>query len=256
MRVTFYLSWLLAVSGLSSAANSSCALTSGDTSLLEYTWALSNFLSSFYASVPVNSSLASSISNSTSASTALANLKGIEASNNLTVEAVRELSSKAPGFRKPQCQYTYPSVNSVSSFAKYAYQFESTLCGAFIGAAGYTQSPEVAFLLARLAAEHSAHSTWIGSRVNSTMFSNATSLVSAFTPAQVLRSSNSTGSLGLYLHDCVQAPKEPCGKLKIGPLEANLTSSSAGAGGASSTPLGSSTPVSSSASATGSSHRH
>lgn len=210
--------------------------------MLEYTYALSEFIRNFYASVPTNGTLASTLSNSTSASNALANLRGIEKSNNLSVEAVRELGFKAPGFQAPKCTFTYPNVTSVSSFAQKAYKLEDTISGAMIGAAGYTQSPEVAFLLARLAAEHAAHATWIGSRVNSTMFTpNATSLVSAYGPDQVLQKTNSTGSLGMYLGDCVTAPKQPCpGTLQIGPLEANITSGSA-SGAMSSTPLASAT---------------
>ncbi|OQD67408.1 hypothetical protein PENDEC_c037G00935 [Penicillium decumbens] len=261
MRFGSQITWLLAAGGAltsaqsssSSAASSSstgCALSSGDTQILQYTWAISNFLNNFYASVALNSTVASSVSNSTSTSKVLANLRGIEHAGNLTIEAVRELSSKAPNFNKPTCQYTYPSVSSIHSFVQYAYQFESTLTGAFIGVAGYTESPEVSFLLARLAAQHSAQATYIGSRLNSSMFAaSSNSLVSAYAPTQVLKPGNSTGSLGTYLHGCVSPPKNPCGALKIGPLEANITSSAVA--GSSSTPLGgsSSTPVSSSASA-------
>ncbi|CAI7641727.1 unnamed protein product [Penicillium manginii] len=251
LEIDYGIAWLLVAGGaLSSAASSSnCSLTSSDTDVLEYTWALSSFLNSFYETVQLNSSVASLVSNSTSSSKALANLEGIVHADNLTAEAVRELSSKAPDFTEPSCQYTYPSISGIQSFIKYAYQFESTLSGAFIGAAGYTNSPEVAFLLARLAAEHSAHATWIGSRVNSSMFqANATSLVPAYAPSQVLLKGNDTGSLGAYLGDCVSAPKNPCGVLQIGPLEANITSSSAAA--SSSTPKSSSSVrLSSSASA-------
>lgn len=257
MRFGSQIAWLLVAGGaLSSAASgsSNCSLTSSDTDVLEYTWALSNFLNTFYQSIEFNQSVASMVSNSTSSSKALANLEGIVHANNLTAEAVRELSSKAPGFEKPTCEYTYPAISDIHSFVKYAYQFESTLCGAFIGAAGYTKSPEVSFLLARLAAEHSSHATWVGSRLNSSMFqANATSLVAAYAPSQVLKTGNQTGSLGTYLHDCVSAPKNPCGMLKIGPLEANLTSSAVA--GSSSTPASgssSSAIMSSSASASAS----
>ncbi|KAJ6113826.1 hypothetical protein N7523_007143 [Penicillium sp. IBT 18751x] len=258
MRFGSQLTWLLVAGGAltsaqsssSSAASSSstaCALTSSDTQVLEYTYALSKFLNSFYASTALNSSVAAQVSNSTSASKVLSNLQGIQHLDNLTVEAVRELGSKAPGFSAPSCSYTYPTVNNITAFVHYAYQFEYTLAGAFIGAAGYTTSPEVAFLLARLAAEHSAHSTYIGSRLNSTMFqSSSDSLVSAYSPTQVLMTGNSTGSLGSYLGGCVSAPSSPCGALKIGPLEANITSS---AGASSSTPLQSSASSTSSASA-------
>lgn len=236
----------------------SCALTNNDTSVLEYAYAISGFVNNFYASVPVNGSLASAISNSTGVAQAVANLNGLKKSNNLSLEAVSELGSRAPGFTAPDCTFTYPSVGSVSAFARWAYQLENTVSGAFIGAAGFTQSPEVAFLLARLAAQHTAHAIWVGSRVNSTLFmTNASSLVSAYTPEQVLSKSNATGSLGSYIGDCVSAPAEPCsGTLKIGPLEANLTSSGAVSSGASSmtsTPMTggtSSTAASSSAAST------
>ncbi|KAJ5670118.1 uncharacterized protein N7477_005481 [Penicillium maclennaniae] len=227
-----------AASSSSSAASSSstaCALTSSDTQVLQYTYALSGFLNGFYKSTALNSTVAAQVSNSTSASKVLSNLEGIQRLNNLTEEAVRELGSKAP------------RLHNISAFVQYAYQFEYTLSGAFIGAAGYTTSPEVAFLLARLAAEHSAHATYIGSRLNSTMFqSNTDSLVSAYSPTQVLMTGNSTGSLGSYLGGCVSAPTSPCGALDIGPLEANLTSS---AGASSSTPFQGSASSTSSASA-------
>ncbi|KAJ5893984.1 hypothetical protein N7495_005675 [Penicillium taxi] len=227
-------------SSASSSSSTKCPLAKEDTKVLEYTYALSNFVNSFYASVPLNQSVAAAASNSTSSSKALANIEGIASSNNLTIKAIRELSSQAPGFNAPNCSYTYPNVTGISSFIGYAYEFESTLSGAFIGAAGYTKSPQVAFLLARLAAEHSAHATWIGSRVNSTIFpANATSLVAAYNPDQVLNATtNATGSLGQYLGDCVSAPRNPCGVLKIGPLEANITSSTVA--GSSSTRFGSS----------------
>lgn len=35
-----------------------------------------------------------------------------------------------------------------------AYNLEATMCGAFIGLADYVQSPQAAFSMARLAAEH------------------------------------------------------------------------------------------------------
>lgn len=268
MRFGSQVTWLLAAGGAltsaqtsssstasssssaASSASTSCPLTSSDTQVLEYTWAISKFLNDFYAKVALNSSVADQVTNSTSASRVLANLQGIEHADNLTVEAVRELGSQAPGFTAPSCSYTFPPVNSIQSFVQWAYQFESTLSGASIGVAGFTQSPEVAFLLARLAAQHSSHATYIGSRLNSSMFTNtSTSLVAAYAPAQVLLASNSTGSLGTYLGGCVSAPSNPCGTLVIGPLEANITSSAVA--GSSSTPLGgsSSTPLSSSSSA-------
>ncbi|KAJ5114411.1 hypothetical protein NUU61_000170 [Penicillium alfredii] len=231
MRFFSYLGSFIATgAALSSAASPSCSPSSGDTQVLQFAWAISEFVGQFYASIPINQTFAGGLQNSTSAKVALANLKGIEKKSNLTIQAIKQVSWKAPNFKKPSCKYTIPKANSVLSFARYAYQFETTLSGAYIGLAGYTQSPEVSFLLARLAAEHSAHATWIGNRVNSTLFpTNSSSLFPAYLPTQVLKSKNETGSLGRYLHGCVTAPSSPCGSLKIGPLDANTTTSSASA---------------------------
>lgn len=255
MRFGSLIAWLFVAGGTLSSAQSSsnCSLTTGDTEVLQYTWAISNFLNSFYQSIELNQSVASMVSNSTSSLKALANLEGIVHADNLTSEAVRELGSKAPNFTELSCEYSFPPTSDIQSFVKFAYQFESTLCGAFIGAAGYTKSPEVSFLLARLAAEHSSHATWIGSRLNSSMFmANSTSLVSAYTPTQVLMNGNQTGQLGTYLHNCVSAPQNPCGTLIIGPLEANITSSAVAGSSSTSASGSSSTPMSSSASASAS----
>lgn len=235
MRVLPHLSFLLLAGGsFTSAAstsnctsNSTCTLTTSDTKLLQYTFAISKFVNNFYALAHLNQSVAKAASNITSPPKALSDLKGIAKENNLTITAIQELSSKAPKFKAPTCNYTYPKINSTQSFVKFAHSFESTLSAAFIGAAGFTQSPEVSFLLARLAAQHAAHAVWIGSRLNTSMFlPNASSLLPAFTPRHVLMPSNMTGSLGKFLHGCVTAPTSPCGTLKIGPLEANTSSSS------------------------------
>ncbi|KAJ5825164.1 hypothetical protein N7474_002302 [Penicillium riverlandense] len=255
MRFTTTLGWLLAGATFTSAATSptkatsatsspgaspspgaltSCSLASGDTQVLQFSWALSEFISEFYASMPVNENVASQLQNSSSASKALSNLQGLEKQNNLSIEAIQQLSSKAPNFKQPKCSFTIPKADSIPAFATFAYQFESTVSGGFIGLAGYTQSPEVSFLLARLAAEHSAHATWIGSRVNSSMFSpSSNSLVDAYSPTQILQSKNQTGSLGQYLNGCVTAPKSPCGSIQIGPLDATVTASATGSSGTS-----------------------
>ncbi|KAJ5533731.1 hypothetical protein N7494_010283 [Penicillium frequentans] len=219
-----------------SAANSSCAPSSGDATVLEFAWGISDFLSGFYNNT-VNSTFLPL--------RAMPVLLGVEKDNQLGIQAIEKVGAKAPGFTAPQCSYTYPTISSPSIWALWSYRFETTITGAFIGLAGYTQSPEVSFLLARLAAEHSAHATLIGLRVNSTLFaSNVTSLVSAYGPNQVLSSSNSTGSLGQYLGGCLQAPTSPCGTEQIGPLVATITPSGSG----SSSALASSTPLSSSGS--------
>ncbi|OQE10609.1 hypothetical protein PENFLA_c086G02371 [Penicillium flavigenum] len=135
-----------------------------------------------------------------------------EKDNTLSSAAIEKVGAKAPGFSKPNCDYKFPEVNSSQHWTQWAYRFEDTVTGAFIGLAGYTESPEVSFLMARLAAEHNAHSALISSRMNSTYFSqNSTSLVAAYGPAQVLSTRNQTGSLGEYLGGCLASPTSSCG---------------------------------------------
>ncbi|KAJ5864215.1 uncharacterized protein N7529_006131 [Penicillium soppii] len=219
----FKLTGLLLAAVSASAASSGCAPTSSDAKVLEFAWGLSDFIGGYYNST-VNSTFSSS-SNATIAAYKKV-LFGVEKENTLGSEAIEKVAQKAPGFSEPQCTFQFPQVNTTQAWAYYAYQFEATVTGAFIGLAGYTQSPEVSFLLARLAASHSAHATLIGSKVNSTLFAqNATSLVGAYGPAQILSTRNQTGSLGQYLGDCLTTPSSPCGSLKIGPLDATPTSS-------------------------------
>lgn len=223
----FKLAGLLLAAVSAQAASSSCAPTSADAKVLEFAWGLSDFIGSYYNST-VNSTFSSSTSNATIAAYQKV-LFGVEKENTLGSEAIEQLSKKTSGFSEPQCQFKFPKVNTTQAWAYWAYQFEATVTGAYIGLAGYTQSPEVSFLMARLAASHSAHATLIGSRVNSTLFAqNATSLVGAYPPAQILSTRNQTGSLGLYIGDCLTAPSSPCGSLRVGPLDATPTSSVAG----------------------------
>lgn len=219
----FSLAGLLLSAVTASAANSNCAPTSSDASVLEFAWGLSDFIGGYYNST-VNSTFSSN-SNATIAAYKKV-LWGVEKENTLGSEAIELLSKKVTEFSEPDCQFNYPKVNTTQAWAWYAYHFEATVTGAFIGLAGYTQSPEVSFLMARLAASHSAHATLIGNKVNSTLFAqNATSLVGAYSPAQILSTRNQTGSLGLYLGECLTAPSSPCGSLRIGPLAATPTSS-------------------------------
>ncbi|OQE36940.1 hypothetical protein PENCOP_c011G02266 [Penicillium coprophilum] len=207
----------------SSSAASTCWPTSSDSKVLEFAWGISQFIGGYY-----NATVNSTFGNSNNA-TLLSYQKvlfGLEKDNTLSTAAIEKVSEKAPGFSKPQCDFKFPQVNSTQAWAQYAYRFEDTVTGAFIGLAGYTESPEVSFLMARLAAEHSAHSALIGSRINSTYFAaNSSSLVAAYGPAQVLSTRNQTGSLGEYLGGCLTAPVSRCGSIRIGPLIATPSSS-------------------------------
>jgi hypothetical protein len=226
MRFLNLVGLVLAGAAASSAQNASCSPSDSDAGVLEFAWGLTNFIGGYYNSTV--DSVFPSNGNATVAGYKRI-LQGLSKQNTLAVEAVEKVSAKVSSFQQPQCSFTYPQVNTTSAWAFYAYRFESTVTGALISLAGYTQSPEVSFLMARLAAESNGHATLIGSRVNSTLFANnATSLVAAYGPNQVLSTRNATGSLGQYFGGCLTAPSSPCGNLQIGPLAAT-PSSSAGA---------------------------
>ncbi len=124
----------------------------------------------------------------------------------------------------PMCHYSYPPVTDAQSHLMNAYVIEATLCGAFIGLADYVQSPQAAFLMARLAAEHGIHASYIGSHMQPVIFpTNSTMLTPAFTPEMVSMTGMGVGFLGAYLNNCVMPPAAPCGgNLSIGMLGATL----------------------------------
>ncbi|CAG8155468.1 unnamed protein product [Penicillium nalgiovense] len=220
------------VSSATSSAASICSPSSSDTNVLQFALGLSNFIGEFYNST-VNSTFGSS--NNATIQAYQRMLFGFEKDNTLSSAAIEKVGAIASGFSKPNCDYKFPEVNSTQHWTQWAYRFEDTVTGAFIGLAGYTESPEISFLMARLAAEHSAHSALIGSRMNSTYFSqNSTSLVAAYGPAQVLSARNQTGSLGEYLGGCLTAPTSSCGQLRIGPLAATPSPSPGAASSATS----------------------
>ncbi|KAJ6178204.1 hypothetical protein N7519_008665 [Penicillium mononematosum] len=215
---------ILSTTTSGASAASTCSPSASDAKVLQFALGVSNFIGTFYNET-VNSTFGESNNATIKAYQKI--LFGLEKGNTLSSQAIEKVGAKAPGFSKPECDYKIPEVNSTQSWAQWAYRFEATVTGAFIGLAGYTESPEVAFLMARLAAEHSEHSSLIGSRVNASYFAqNSTSLVAAYGPVQILSTRNETGSLGEYLGGCLTAPTSPCGPLRIGPLAATPSPSS------------------------------
>ncbi|GAB1195745.1 hypothetical protein BDV32DRAFT_117112 [Aspergillus pseudonomiae] len=234
MRIFSALSSLL-LAGAVAAQSSDCSPKSGDVQTLQFAWALQHLTERFWSSQSLNQTF---LNNATNASTANydANFKGITRENRLGIRAVQQVASGLSNFTTPRCNLTIPQARDADSFLKNALQVEQTVAGGLIGLAAYTQSPEVSFLLARLAAQHSAQAAYLGSEQNSTFFpSNSTSLVPAYTPDQILKAGNQTGLLGTLLSNCVTAPSGPCGqKVNIGPLVATLNSTSTSGGSSSS----------------------
>ncbi|KAA8647083.1 hypothetical protein EYZ11_004108 [Aspergillus tanneri] len=201
-----------------SNSNSTCSPQSSDVKVVQYGWALQYLAERYYSSQPLNQTYLNSATNSTRANY-YSNFQGILRQNRLGVRAVQQLGSKVPGYNNPRCNFTFPPVRDGASWVRNALQLEQTLTGAFIGLAGYSQAPEVSFLVARLAAEHSGFSHYIASQQRSVVYpANSTTLLPAYAPDQVLKSGNRTGRLGTYLRNCVSAPSPPCGNLTIGPL--------------------------------------
>ena len=73
----------------------------------------------------------------------------------LGMQGLQELASAA-GASMPSFSYTFPPVTDAKSHLVNAYNLEATMCGAFVGLADDVQNPEAAFLMARLATEHSS----------------------------------------------------------------------------------------------------
>ncbi|KAL4887706.1 hypothetical protein BJY04DRAFT_176448 [Aspergillus karnatakaensis] len=216
-----------------SSQNSSCLPQSSDAEVVRYAWALQSLLEKYYTSQPLNRTFLSDATNGSRAEY-YQNIQGIQRQNRLGVRAVQQLGSITPGYSNPSCNFSHPNATDGEDYVKNALQLEASVASALIGAAGYTQSPEVSFLLSRLAAEHTAGATWLGAHQRGVVFpTNSTSLVPAYNPEYVLGSGNQAGRLGRYLHGCVEAPSSPSGKpFFIGPLVGsvgNQTSATVGA---------------------------
>jgi len=127
---------------------------SSDAPAIMFGYVVQNLLSTYYDSVPINESFYSSLPSPTKPMTDyLANTKGLAVQAKLGDEALLQAGMAAGGM-KPNCSFSYPPVTDATSHLMNAYIFEATMCGAFIGLADYVQSPQAAFLMARLAAEH------------------------------------------------------------------------------------------------------
>lgn len=209
----------------SPASTSGCKPTAADTSVIEFAWALQNLTDQWYSSSWLNSSAFSSAPND---STAMwyPNFEGMKKASSLGLLAVNQTASRTPNVKQPRCNYTLPKATDSRSVLFTTRKLEASVCGAFIALAGYAESPEVSFLLARLAASHAAHATYIGGSLMEPIFSTKNdSLIAAYPPERVLSKGNATGMLGSFMGMCVNAPMKPCGKtLIVGPESGNLTS--------------------------------
>ncbi|KAK5013257.1 hypothetical protein LTR39_003734, partial [Cryomyces antarcticus] len=168
-----------------------------DASAIKFAYSIQNLLYNYYKSVPVNTTFfdklpmgttTSHLDNMTMSANVVTNLQGLQNQAMLGVQALSDFGSMASSWVVPSCTYTYPPVTNASSHIVNAYYIEASLCGAFIGLADYVQTPTAAFLMARLAAEHGIHASFLGSYMNAAPFSATnTMLTPAFTPESLLR---------------------------------------------------------------------
>ncbi|RDW70860.1 uncharacterized protein DSM5745_08371 [Aspergillus mulundensis] len=235
----------LLLAGAALAQNTSCSPKSSDAAVVEYAYALQGLLERYYTSQPINQTFLQTATNG-SRLEYYQNLLGIQRQNRLGVRALQVVGAKVPGYSNPRCNYSVPRASSGEQYVTIALGLEADVAAAFIGATAYTQSPEVSFILARLAAVHTADTTWLAAGQKGIIFpSNTSSLVPAFNPAYVLGLGNETGRLGRYLPNCVSAPSSPCDQpFFIGPLVGSVGNrTSAAAGPSSSVPSPSISPT-------------
>ncbi|EAW17875.1 ferritin-like domain-containing protein [Aspergillus fischeri NRRL 181] len=257
MHILPTLSGLLLAGAATTAAlnNSYCAPKSGDVQVVQYAWAVEYMVQQYYASVATNQTFLNSAQNSSTANYA-SNLQGIGQQNRLGVRAAQQLGKRISNFTMPGCNFTFPTPASSEAFLSTAQAFESNASAALIGLEGYTQAPEVSFLIARLAAQHAGHAAYLATTQQASVFqSNVTSLVRAYSPSYVLSNGTSPGQLGRYFKGCVSAPQPPCGNLTIGPLIATFGNNSSSTNSSSSSSTATSGSASGTATSTGSSKR-
>lgn len=225
------------LAGCAAPAIGACAPSSSDMTAVQFAYSVQNLLLSYYNSVPVNQTFFSTLPNNTVPYTDfLANVEGLQRQAQLGVDALEQLSSKAPGqSQMPTCTYHLPTPEDAKAHLMYAQHIESTLCGTFIGLADYVQCPEIAFLMARLAAGHSNHAAYIGSHMKAQIYMvNSTSLLPAFKPTAVMTPGRGVGHLGQWMNNCTAMPSAPCGgQVTIGKLGSNITSTFASSSSAS-----------------------
>lgn len=150
--------------------------------------------------------------------------------------------------------HRFPAVHSRERTLPYLSPPQSLLLTR-TGLADYVQTPTAAFLMARLAAEHGIHASFLGSYMKEVPYSaDSMSLTPAFTPATALMSGSGpmdVGMVGQYgLASCAPMPPAPCGgEVTIGMINAMLSSN--GTSGQTATATGSGTSTMSTSSMSG-----
>jgi hypothetical protein len=197
------------------ASCSNCSLTSQDTKVLQYAWAIQRLSNWFYETNSVNQtsfSSAPNISISTSTAYYPVNLQGIQAQNLLGTAQVDSLASNLSDFQQPDCNFSMPTPSTITQYLGRSWYLETVISGAFTGLANFTQTPTVSLLLSRLAVQHATHATYIASSFLPNVFdANNISDIPALPPDTVLSNDTHDAMLGGVLGGCVVAPDALCG---------------------------------------------
>jgi hypothetical protein len=210
---------LLAVGGLllSSASSaiaascSNCSLTSQDSNVLQYAWAIQRLSCWFYETNSASETNFSSAPNN-SITDYSSNLQGIQSQNLLGAAQVESLASKLSDFQQPDCNFSMPMPTTITQYLGKSWYLETVISGAFTGLANFTQTPTVSLLLSRLAVQHATHATYIASSFLPNVFdANNISDIPVLAPDMVLSNETHDAMLGGVLGGCVLAPEAPCG---------------------------------------------
>lgn len=221
------------------SANYVCpaALSQTDAPSIMYGYKLQALLEQYYNSVPLNATFFSDLPHAdmmasngkTLAENTVTNVEGLMKQAMLGGDATKMLG-KMLGLSPGQCDFHMPTPENGMAHLKNIFFLEATMCGAFIGLTDYVQAPEVAFLTARLSAEHGIHASAIRAMMQAVGFMpNSTMLTPAFTPEMIISEGDgkTVGQLGMWLNGCAKAPDAPCGgSVTIGPLISTLSGTS------------------------------
>ncbi|KAK3182177.1 hypothetical protein K4F52_006546 [Lecanicillium sp. MT-2017a] len=216
-----------------------------DTEAIVFGYKVQALLEKYYQSVDVDASFFDGLpmadmegmNGKTNAENMVTNVKGLAKQAMLGGEALKMLgmaSMKANGgeaMMPDECDYNMPEPSDGMDYMKKLFFLEATMCGAFIGLSDYVMSPEAAFLMARLSAEHGIHASAIRSKMQDVGFDPESEMLTpAFTPETIMMDGDDmeVGKLGKWLNGCAKkSPMAPCGgEVEIGPMLANLTDQS------------------------------
>ena len=188
----------------------SCKATGADARVVEFGYVLQDLSVQFLTNMPLNQSFFMMAPNATRAAY-YKNVEGMTVQSKLGLNTTLSVGTTLPGFRPPNCQYKLPKPSNGTALVKELFYLQRDIAGAFLGLAGSTSSPRVAFLMSRLALGHGSATIYFAENLKHIVFKNTTqSEFPAYPPYWVIKNGTSPGMLGKYLHGCAKPPPPPC----------------------------------------------